>query len=109
MQPSRRWLRPFRVKTWGEKFIPPLAPSERPTHGEPYDETDISRAYVSRIPAEKLKVYDRDWSDDQVIDWDGNFRDDGDLMLVCVERDVEVVEFRRVVEEFIEYRRRHPE
>ena len=39
----------------------------------------------------------RDWSDDQVLDWDGNFRDDGDLMLVCVERDVEVVEFRRVV------------
>ncbi len=37
------------------------------------------------------------WSDDQVIDWDGNFRDDGDLMLVCVERDVEVSEFRRVV------------
>ncbi len=37
------------------------------------------------------------------MDWDGNFRDDGDLMLICVERDVDVAEFRRVVEEFIAF------
>lgn len=37
------------------------------------------------------------------MEWDDNFRDDGDLMLICCERDVDVAEFRRVVEEFIEF------
>jgi hypothetical protein len=33
------------------------------------------------------------------MEWDGNFRSDGGLMLVCCERDVDVGEFRRVLEE----------
>jgi hypothetical protein len=74
---------------------------ERPADGRRYDETDISlRAYVSRLPREKLAAYDPAWSDEQVIEWDGNFRDDGDLMLVCCERDVGVPELRAVIEEF---------
>jgi len=78
---------------------------ERPTDGQPYDETDISvRAYVTRIPEDKLDVYDHDWSDDEVVAWDGGFRDDGDLMLVCCERDVDVAEFRAVLEEFLRFR-----
>ena len=78
---------------------------ERPRDGAPFDETDVSvRAYVSRIPEAKLREYSRDWTDEQVIEWDGNFRDDGYLMLVCCERDVDVTEFRRVIEEFIEFR-----
>lgn len=78
---------------------------ERPTDGRRYDEADISlRAYVTRIPDEKLAEYDPAWSDERVIEWDGNFRDDGDLMLVCTERDVDVHEFRRAVEEFIAFR-----
>src|SRR5260370_30997065 len=48
------------------------------------DETDISlRAYVARLPEEHLAKYDRNWSDEQVMAWDGNFKNDGDLMLVC--------------------------
>ncbi len=72
----------------------------------PMDETDRSlRAYVSRIPAEKLAVYRREWSDDELVAWDGNFRSDGCLMLVCCERDVDVAEFRRVLEAFLEFRK----
>ena len=56
----------------------------------------------------KLPQYDSSWSDEDVIAWDGNFRDDGDLMLVCVERDVDVRAFRQVVEEYIRYREDNP-
>jgi len=79
---------------------------ERPTDGRRYDETTISlRAYVSRMPREKLAAYDPAWDDGQVMEWDGNFRDDGDLMLVCCERDVDVRELRSVVEEFLVFAR----
>lgn len=70
------------------------------------DETDIGlRAYITRIPEDKLAEYDPDWSDRELIDWDGNFKDDGALMLVCCERDIEPPEFRRVFEEFLEFRK----
>jgi hypothetical protein len=39
-----------------------------------------------------------------VIEWDGNFRSDGALMLVCCERDVEIDEYRAVLEEHIRRR-----
>jgi len=69
---------------------------------QPMDETDVSlRAYLSRLPVEKLAEYDPHWSDDRVIEWDGNFRSDGALMLVCCERDVEIDEYRRVLEEHL--------
>ena len=75
-------------------------PADRPS-----DETDIGvRAYITRIDDEKLAGYDPSWSDKQVLDWDGNFKDDGALMLVCCERDVEVPEFRHVLEEWLEFR-----
>ena len=44
------------------------------------------------------------WTDDQVIEWDGNFKSDGNLMLVCCERDVDVTDFRRVLEEHLKFR-----
>jgi hypothetical protein len=73
---------------------------------QPRDETDYAlRAYVTRIDDDHLDRYDPSWSDEQVIDWDGNFRSDGALMLVCCERDVDVHEFRRVVEEFLRFKR----
>jgi hypothetical protein len=76
----------------------------RPQSG-PKDETDFSlRAYVARIPEEKLAEYDPEWTDEEVMEWDGNFRNDGALMLVCCERDVEVQDFRAVLEEFLQYR-----
>lgn len=72
---------------------------------QPLDETGRSlRAYVARIPAEKLAQYDPRWSEEEVTTWDGNFRSDGALMLICCERDVEAAEFRRVVEEYLAYR-----
>ena len=66
----------------------------------PRDETDENlHAYLDTLNPEHLAEYDPDWSDDQVKEWDGNFRSDDALMLVCCERDVEVKEFREVVEE----------
>jgi hypothetical protein len=72
----------------------------------PPDETDRSlRAYIARIPEERLAEYRPEWTDEQVIEWDGNFRSDGDLMLVCCERDVDVQEFRQVLDEYLRWRR----
>jgi hypothetical protein len=74
--------------------------------GGPHDETDLSlRAYLGRISDEKLAQYGPDWTDEQVMDWDGNFRSDGCLMLVCCERDVDIREFRRVLAEFMDWKR----
>ena len=50
---------------------------------------------------EKLREYQHAWTDEQLMEWDGNFRSDGALMLVCCERDIEVDEYRRVLEEQI--------
>jgi hypothetical protein len=80
---------------------------ELPVDGTVPDETDINfRAYLTRIPDEKLREYDRSWSDEQLMEmeWDGNFRSDGALMLVCCERDIEIDEYRKVLEEHIQRR-----
>lgn len=78
--------------------------------GEPKDETDVSlRAYLLSLSEDHLDAYRTSWSDEQVIRWDGNFRADGALMLVCCERDVEVDEFRRVLEQFLAYRAQNSE
>jgi hypothetical protein len=72
----------------------------------PLDETDVSlRAYLARLTAGHLVEYDPAWSDDHVIEWDGNFRSDGALMLTCCERDVDVGEFRQVLERHLAYRK----
>ena len=74
---------------------------ELPLDGPP-DETDISlRAYFSQFSEFRLQEYDPKWSDDELVAWDGNFRSDGALMLVCCERDIEVDEYRAVLEEHI--------
>ena len=71
----------------------------------PLDETDLSlRAYLSGLSADHLAEYDPTWSDEQVIVWDGNFRSDGGLMLVCCERDVDVHEFRLALHEHLRHR-----
>ncbi len=75
----------------------------------PLDETDVSlRAYLAGLSDEHLAGYDAAWSDERVMEWDGNFRSDGGLMLVCCERDVDVGEFRRVLEEHLRCRRSRP-
>ena len=53
---------------------------------------------------DRLRQYDPEWTDEQVLEWDGNFRSDGALMLVCCERDIEIDEYRRVLEEHIQRR-----
>lgn len=80
--------------------------SERLPDDGPLDETDVAlRAYFARLPAEHLAAYDPAWPDERVIAWDGNFRSDGCLMLVCCERDVDLEEYRAVLERYIAYRR----
>lgn len=70
------------------------------------DETDYSvRAYFTRMSDEKIAEYDPTWSDEQLIEWDGNFKTDGALMLVCCERDIEVGEYRQILEEHIQARK----
>ncbi len=72
----------------------------------PLDETDVSlRAYLASIPDNHLALYDPSWTDDQVEAWDGNFRSDGALMLVCCERDIDIIEFRRALAQHLQYRR----
>jgi hypothetical protein len=72
----------------------------------PLDETDVNlRAYLALLSDEHLAQYDPAWTDEQVMEWDGNFRNDEVLMLICCERDIDVPEFRRVLAEHIKYRR----
>ena len=74
---------------------------------EPADETAINlRAYFDLIPDDVLTQYRPDWSDEQLRQWDDNFRDDGNLLLLCSERDVDVAEYRRVLEQCLSYRDR---
>jgi hypothetical protein len=74
---------------------------------EPMDETGVNlRSYFDRMADEKMQQYREHWTDAEVIEWDDNFRDDGCLLLPCSERDVEVEEYRRVLEECIRYRDR---
>lgn len=71
------------------------------------DETDVNlRAYFDRMPDEKMQQYSPAWTDGQVVAWDGNFRNDGALMIACCERDIDVHEYRRVLEQAIAYRNR---
>lgn len=78
---------------------------ERMPAGKRMDETDVNlRGYLSSLSDEHLRLYDPSWTDEQVMAWDDNFKDDGGLMLVCCERDVDVEEFREVLEEHLKYR-----
>ena len=85
----------------------PIWNFEQEPWDEPPDETSINlRAYFDRMPDEKMRQYRPDWTDEQVIEWDGNFKDDGSLFITCCERDVEIAEYRKVLEQCIRYRDR---
>ena len=80
---------------------------EQEPREDPGDETSVNlRAYFDRMPDEKMQEYRREWTDEEVRAWDGNFRDDGLLMIFCCERDVEIGEYRQVLEECLAYRDR---
>jgi hypothetical protein len=80
---------------------------EQEPRDDPGDETSVNlRAYLDRMDDAKMQEYRPEWTDQQVVDWCGDFRDDGCLFLICSERDVEVAEFRRELEGAIAYRNR---
>ncbi|MDX2178793.1 MAG: hypothetical protein SFV18_04305 [Bryobacteraceae bacterium] len=86
--------------------VTPYAFEFEPFH-EPFDETSVNlRAHLDRIPDEKLARYSPSMTAEEVMEWDGNFKNDGTLFLVCCDRDVEIDEYRRAVEECIAYRER---
>jgi hypothetical protein len=85
----------------------PIWNFEQDPSNEPMDETSINlRAYFDRMDDSKMQQYSPSWSDEQVVAWDGHFRDDGNFMMLCSERDVDVSEYRGVLEESIRYRDR---
>lgn len=80
---------------------------QEPFVDERPDETSYNlRAYLDRMPDDKMREYRPDWTDEHVVDWCGDFRDDGALFIACSERDVDVHEFRRALEQAIIYRDR---
>ena len=88
-------------------FVQPIWNFEQEPTTESMDETGVNlRAYFDRLEDDKLQQYSPAWTDDEVIEWDGNFRDDGELMLMCCERDVDITEYRQVLAQCIAYRDR---
>ena len=76
--------------------------------GMDMDEADVSlRAHFARMSDEKLAEYDPSWTDEQLMEWEPNFRSDGNLMLVCIERDIDTDEYREVIQQHIELRRKN--
>ena len=70
------------------------------------DETGINlRAYFDRMDDVKMRQYQPDWTDEQTTAWDSNFKDEGTLFLICSERDVDIAEYRRELENCKRYRR----
>ncbi|SRR5579871_4967702 len=81
---------------------------QEPFAADEKDETAVNlRAYFDRMPDDKMRQYRDDWTDSQVIEWDGNFKEgEESLFLICSERDVGVAEYRRVLHQAIAYRNR---
>jgi hypothetical protein len=83
----------------------PIWNFEQEPSEEPLDETSINlRAYFDRMDDEKIQQYSPLWTDEQLMAWDANFRNDGNLMLLCCGREVNTAEYRRVLEQAISYR-----
>jgi hypothetical protein len=69
---------------------------------EGMDETEVNlRWYVANLPPEKLAQYRPDWTDQQLMAWEENIRDDGHLLLVCCTRDVDLEEYRQALEDHL--------
>ncbi|MEO8027428.1 MAG: hypothetical protein ABI823_13195 [Bryobacteraceae bacterium] len=75
--------------------------------GEDPDETSFNlRAYFDRMADEKMLAYKPEWTDEELVEWDGNFTDEGGLLIACSERDIDAEEYRRVLNQALEYRAR---
>ncbi len=89
------------------EFEQPIWNFEQAPTTEPMDETSVNlRAYFDRMDDDKMQQYSPAWTDDELKEWDGNFRDEGDMMLFCCEREVEIDEYRQELEQSIAYRNR---
>ena len=85
----------------------PIWNYEQEPFDESPDETAINlRAYFDRMPDDKMRQYSPAWTDEEVTGWDGNFTEEGCLLLPCCERDVEVDEYRAVLADCMRYRDR---
>ena len=71
------------------------------------DETSYNlRAFFDRMDDAKLLQYRPEWTDQQMMEWCGDFTEDGNLLIACSERDIDAAEFRRVLAQCLEYRAR---
>lgn len=85
----------------------PIWNFEQEPWDSPPDETSVNlRAYFDRMDDAKMQQYRPEWTDEQIVEWDGNFTDEGALLIACSERDVEVDEYREVIAQAIQYRNR---
>lgn len=75
---------------------------------EPRTEAGINLcAYFDGMPDAKLRSYNPAMSDEALMEWDGNFKSDGDMLLPCVEsEEVDVEMYRRYIAACIKYRDR---
>ncbi len=75
---------------------------------EEMSETGINLcAYFDAMDDAKLKTYVASFSDEQLMEWDGNFTSDGTLLLPCCEsEDVDPQMYRRFIDQCIRYRDR---
>lgn len=75
---------------------------------EPMSETGINLcAYFDAMPDAKLKTWNPGFSDDELMEWDGNFTTEGEMLLPCSESDdVDPEMYRRFIAQVIKYRDR---
>lgn len=75
---------------------------------EPRTEAGINLcAYFDAMPDVKLKSFDPGMGDAELMEWDCNFKSDGEMLLPCTEsEEVDVAMYRRYIAACIRYRDR---
>lgn len=75
---------------------------------EEMSETGVNLcAYFDAMPDAKLRTYRADFSDEELMQWDGEFTSEGTLLLPCCEsEDVDPDMYRRYISACIRYRDR---
>ena len=75
---------------------------------EPRTEAGINLcAYFDAMPDSMLLAFDPAMSDADLMEWDGNFKSDGEMLLPCTEsEEVGADMYRRYIAECIRYRDR---
>lgn len=64
-------------------------------------------AYFDAMPDSKLRTWNPDFTDEELMAWDGEFCTDGHMLLPCCEsEEVEAEMYRRYIAENIKYRDR---